>query len=90
MSAEPKKLVPTEYIAMPSNMVKPTEYVAMPDNMSAATDLTQVETDPHKTAKIAYTTPHHPQSHAPRRRERKREVYVEEPLVQIETQHPAT
>ena len=92
VTSAPKQLVPSEYIAMPSNMVRPTEYIAMPNNVAApaANSLTQIETDPHKVAKIAYSTPTHPQSHAPRRRERKREVYVEnEPLVQIETQHPA-
>jgi ribonuclease E len=97
--SEPRKLVPTEYIAMPSHMVRPTEYLAMPTNVVVATavvapevqaaGLAQIETDPNKAAKIAYHTPTHPQSHAPRRRERTREVYVEEPLVQIETQHPA-
>jgi ribonuclease E len=103
--AAPKRLVPSEYVAFPNGMVRPTEYLAMPTivpvvakavavvaaPVAAATDagLTQIETDPSKAAKIAYTTPHHAQSHAPRRRERKREVYVEEPLVQIETQHPA-
>jgi ribonuclease E len=92
VASAPKQLVPNEYIAMPSNMVRPTEYIAMPSNLAApaANSLTQIETDPHKAAKIAYSTPTHPQSHAPRRRERKREVYVEnEPLVQIETQHNA-
>ncbi len=97
-----KKLVPTEYYAFPSHMVRPTEYVAYPSkpvtqpivaevaaSVAVAIDasLVQIETDPNKAAKIHYTTPHHPQSHAQRRRERKREVYVEEPLVQIETQH---
>jgi hypothetical protein len=94
----PKKLVPSEYIAMPSNTVRPTEYIAMPSNMPAATvdapvaahNLTQIETNPDKAAKIAHSTPGHAQSHAPRRRERTREVYVEnEPLEQVETQHPA-
>ena len=94
VASAPKQLVPSEYIAMPSNMVRPTEYIAMPGNVPVAAananSLTQIETDPHKVAKIAYSTPTHPQSHAPRRRERKREVYVEnEPLVQIETQHNA-
>ncbi|NNM80907.1 MAG: Rne/Rng family ribonuclease [Gallionella sp.] len=105
VSVAPQQRVPTEYIAMPGNMVRPTEYVAMPGKLAATpaiaqpasvvapvaeNGLTQIETDPHKAAKIAYTTPTHPQSHAPRRRERKREVYVEnEPLVQVETQHPA-
>ena len=79
VASAPKQLVPSEYIAMPSNVVVPAAY-----------SLTQIETDPQKVAKIAYSTPTHPQSHAPRRRERKREVYVEnEPLVQIETQHRA-
>ncbi len=101
---QPKKLVPTEYYAFPSNMVRPTEYVAYPSKpavvaqpvvaeiatpvaLMADAGLVQIETDPNKAAKIHYTTPHHPQSHTPRRRERKHEVYLEEPLVQVETQH---
>ncbi len=104
---EPKKLLPSEYIAMPSHMVRPTEYLAMPTKQFempavvvaapasvvtavATKGLTQIETDPSQAAKIAYHTPTHAQQHAPRRRERKREVYVEnEPLVQIETQNNA-
>jgi len=102
--AAPKRLVPSEYVAFPSGMVRPSEYIAMPSKPVVAqpvqvvaaalsttmdTGLTQIETDPSKAAKLAYTAPHHEQAHAPRRRERKREVYVEEPLLQVETQHPA-
>ncbi|MGA7595227.1 MAG: hypothetical protein WCA64_08520, partial [Gallionella sp.] len=54
----------------------------------AAPGLIQIETDPIKLE----TVPEYPagasERHAPRRRHRQREVYVEnEPLVQIETQH---
>jgi hypothetical protein len=80
-------------------MVRPTEYLAMPTivanvariaETAPVANLTQIETDPNKAAKIAYHAPMHGQQHAPRRRERKREVYLEnEPLVQIETQHNA-
>ena len=95
--AMPSNMVaPSEYIAMPSVVLEvPAPAVTVPIAASVATPttangLTQIETDPSKAAKIAYSTPTHVQSHAPRRRERKREVYLEnEPLVQIETQHPA-
>jgi ribonuclease E len=51
--------------------------------------LVQIETDPVKLSSVAQITVPTSERHAPRRRERQREVYVEnEPLVQIETQHP--
>ena len=51
--------------------------------------LVQIETDPIKLSTVAQFTAAPAERHAPlRRRERQREVYVEnEPLVQIETQH---
>ena len=50
--------------------------------------LVQIETDPIKLSTVAQFTAIPAERHAPRRRERQREVYVEnEPLVQIETQH---
>ena len=51
--------------------------------------LIQIETDPIKLSTVAQFTPTPAERHAPRRRrERQREVYVEnEPLVQIETHH---
>ena len=52
--------------------------------------LIQIETDPIKLSTVAQFTATPAERHTPRRRrERQREVYVEnEPLVQIETQHP--
>lgn len=51
--------------------------------------LVQIETDPVKLGSVAQFTAPASERHTPRRRERQREVYVEnEPLVQIETQHP--
>src|ERR1039458_4124228 len=51
--------------------------------------LVQIETDPVKLSTVAQVTATPAERHTPRRRERQREVYVEnEPLVQIETQHP--
>ncbi len=83
---------PTEYVAMPADMVRPSEYVAMPTVITPAVvevvaNLTQIETNPAKAAKpFNNNAP----SYAPRRRERKHEVYVEaDKLEQIETQHPA-
>ncbi|OGS82657.1 MAG: ribonuclease G [Gallionellales bacterium GWA2_59_43] len=85
---------PTEYIAYPANYVPPAP-VAAPQPVAAApvaavsdAGLIQIETDPGKFSAVAETAP---ASNQPvnRRRTRQREVYVEnEPLVQIETQHP--
>lgn len=51
--------------------------------------LLQIETDPVKLSTVAQVTVTPAERHTPRRRERQREVYVEnESLVQIETQHP--
>jgi ribonuclease E len=51
--------------------------------------LVQIETDPVKLSTVAQFTSTTAERRTPRRRERQREVYVEnEPLVQIETQHP--
>ncbi len=97
---------PTEYIAYPDSMKKaiPTEVVSYPTQpartksiappVTAPIDLsnsglTLIETDPHKAATIAPV----PESreHAPRRRQRPREVYTienSEPLQQVETQSP--
>ena len=51
--------------------------------------LVQIETDPVKLSTVAQFTAAAAERHTPRRRQRQREVYVEnEPLVQIETHHP--
>jgi ribonuclease E len=82
---------PTEYVAMPTGMVSPSEYVAMPTVVvpvvvEVVANLTQIETNPAKVAKASHSNA---PSYASRRRERKREVYVEaDKLEQVETQHP--
>ncbi len=105
VSPAPINTAPTEYIAFPDGFVKPSEYIAMPmiftpslpavvtpapvaKTSGSGHGLVQIETDPVKLGTVAQvTTP--AERHTPRRRERQREVYVEnEPLVQIETQHP--
>ena len=79
--------VPTEYVAMPTGMVSPSEYVAMPTVVEVVTSLTQIETNPAKIANPSGNNGN--PSYAPRRRERKREVYVEaDKLEQVETQQP--
>ena len=99
----PAKLKPSEYIAYPQGWtppLTPSEYVAMPtipQSMAASRiatpvaasgeDLIQIETDPGKFSAAANIPV--AEQPAPRRRQRPREVYVEnEPLVQIETQQP--
>jgi ribonuclease E len=85
---------PTEYIAYPATSVAKPEGVAAavaPQIAPLAHDsgLIQIETDPGKRGAAIETAP--VTEHAPRRRQRAREVYVEnEPLVQVETQHPQT
>jgi ribonuclease E len=86
-------LKPTEYIAYPTKVAAaapapaPQPIAAAPATVATGEGLVQIETDPGKfTAVAAAPAPEQP---APRRRRRPREVYVEnEPLVQIETQHP--
>jgi ribonuclease E len=95
-------LKPTEYIAYPANYVPPTpaakpQPVAAPQPVAVAAPvatapgsdgLVQIETDPNKFSAITEAAPAGNQP-VNRRRTRQREVYVEnEPLVQIETQHP--
>jgi len=86
-------LKPSEYIAYPEapSAAEPAA-VSQPvaPVVSAATGegLIQIETDPAKFGAVAQA-PVSSQAPAPRRRQRPREVYVEnEPLVQIETQRP--
>jgi len=51
-------------------------------------NLVQIETDPIKLNTVVQVSATPAERHAPRRRSRQREVYVEnEPLVQIETQN---
>jgi ribonuclease E len=58
---------------------------------SGGEGLIQIETDPGKQQAIANIPAGYADKPATRRRTRQREVYVEnEPLVQIETQHPQT
>ncbi|MEO8331952.1 MAG: Rne/Rng family ribonuclease [Gallionella sp.] len=95
---------PSEYIAMPtipSHQSEVAEVSAAPVITSVSTasastagsgpSLIQIETDPVKLSTVATHIPsgYTDQPTASRRRTRQREVYVEnEPLVQIETQHP--
>ena len=89
-------LKPIEYIAHPEALppTEPDSAVSQPAAaaVSAATTggegLIQIETNPAKFSTIIQA-PAVRQGAAPRRRQRSHEVYVEnEPLVQIETQHP--
>jgi len=67
----------------------PAVVTTTPVAKTSGNGLVQIETDPVKLISVAQTTATPAERHAPRRRERQREVYVEnEPLVQIETQHP--
>ncbi|HMC13249.1 MAG TPA: Rne/Rng family ribonuclease [Gallionellaceae bacterium] len=57
---------------------------------TGSSGLVQIETDPVKVATVVNTQPQN-QEHAPRRRQRPREIYTlekNEPLVQIETHSP--
>ncbi len=103
VAAASARLKPSEYIAYPQGWtppLKPSEYIAMPAitpsavparevaaPVAAGEGLIQIETDPGKFSTVV-SVPETGQP-APRRRQRPREVYVEnEPLVQIETQRP--
>ncbi|MBK9160324.1 MAG: Rne/Rng family ribonuclease [Nitrosomonadales bacterium] len=85
---------PTEYIAMPTVVTPPrapevaaAKPVAAPAVMSEG--LVQIETAAEKLKTVSAVVQEAPAQPANRRRVRPREVYVEnEPLVQIETQHP--
>ncbi|MEO8342847.1 MAG: ribonuclease E/G, partial [Gallionella sp.] len=86
---------PSEYIAMPTAFTPSLSVVpgipavaAPPVAKTAANGLVQIETDPVKLSIVPQVGSASGERHTPRRRERQREVYVEnEPLVQIETQH---
>jgi ribonuclease E len=92
---------PSEYIAMPTIFTPSLPAVVTPSLPAVVTPapvtkmsgnghgLVQIETDPVKLSTVAQVASTPAERHTPRRRERQREVYVEnEPLVQIETQHP--
>ena len=85
---------PIEYIAHPETLppAEPDSVVSQPAaaavSVATGEELIQIETDPAKFSTIIQA-PAVRQGAAPRRRQRSHEVYVEnEPLVQIETQHP--
>jgi len=71
---------------------KPATATATPPAVAISkseSDLIQIETDRVKLVDAPQITTAQTERHAPRRRERQREIYVEnEPLMQIETQHP--
>ncbi len=98
---------PTEYVAYPDSMkkAKPTEVVCYPTQQAkpaaaaiapiaapvdlGSSGLTLIETDPGKAAVTAPVT--ETREHAPRRRQRPREIYTienNEPLQQVETHTP--
>ncbi|MBI3479026.1 MAG: Rne/Rng family ribonuclease [Nitrosomonadales bacterium] len=87
---------PSEYIAMPTTRLPvvaapnlPAVVPTYPVAKTSGHDLIQIETDPVKLSTVSHVTTATAERPTPRRRERQREVYVEnEPLVQIETQHP--
>ena len=87
-------LMPSEYIAMPTAATQPVAAAAAaqaPSPVAASGEgLVQIETDPGKFSTLAnIPADNTAQQPATRRRQRQREVYVEnEPLVQIETQRP--
>ncbi|MDZ4203132.1 MAG: Rne/Rng family ribonuclease [Gallionella sp.] len=96
-------LKPTEYIAYPTGHTppaKPATLVAQPVAVSVTVatpatapsggdGLIQIETAPDKVSAAMAAAPVANTEQGNRRRQRQREVYVEnEPLVQIETQHP--
>ena len=71
--------------SMPA-VVKPAPIATI---ASSGPSLIQIETDPVKLSTVAHVAATSAERHTPRRRERQREVFVEnEPLEQIETQHP--
>ena len=85
---------PSEYIAMPTTAVQPEaapSKISAPIAASSGEGLFQIETDPGKPRVIASIPAGYTDEPATRRRTRQREVYVEnEPLMQVETQHPQT
>ena len=87
----PSVMAPTLPAAAPTlpEVVEPAPIAATPPvAKTPGNGLIQIETDPVKLNTVAQFTAT-AERHSPRRRrERQREVYVEnEPLVQIETQH---
>jgi ribonuclease E len=90
---------PSENIAVPTVVPPNLPVIVAPSLPAASTsfrvakisvghELIQIETDPIKLSTVAQVTTASAERRTPRRRERQREVYVEnEPLVQIETQH---
>ncbi len=89
-ATEPKR-TPTEYIAYPTTDARPQRPAdAVAPQLSPAgndSGLIQIETRPEKLGTSTEPTP--VTERQPRRRQRTREVYVEnESLVQVETQNP--
>ncbi len=87
-----KKARPTEVVCYPTQPVQAAPAVAAapviaPVDLSS-TGLIMIETDPNKAASIAPAPAPESREHAPRRRQRPREVYTienSEPLQQVET-----
>jgi hypothetical protein len=90
--ASMKRLTPTEVVCYPAQTaVPPAAKIAAP--AAAPTDLsgaglTMIETDPNKATTV--TSVPEMREHAPRRRQRPREIYTienSEPLQQVETRN---
>ncbi|MDO8264082.1 MAG: ribonuclease E/G, partial [Gallionella sp.] len=88
-------VTPSEYIAMPATATQQNVAAVVASEITAplvtsrGEGLVQIETDPGKLQAIANIPAGYADKPATRRRTRQHEVYVEnEPLVQIETQHP--
>jgi len=104
LNTKPDVVKPTEYLAYPENFVRPSEYIAMPTAQASVSDsatiapisatapksnLVQIETDPVKVSAVTILASQSVLTPVPRRRTRKREVYVESgPLEQVETLRP--
>ena len=90
VSTPPAVVVPSLPAVVPGTVARASGEKAsvakVPGNGQA---LIQIETDPIKLSTETQVPAMPAARHTPRRRERQREVYVEnEPLVQVETQHP--
>jgi ribonuclease E len=89
MKAEMNKAKPTEVVCYPTQQSKPAAVAPAPVVAQidlSSSGLTLIETDPNKAATIAPVV--ESREHAPRRRQRPREIYTienNEPLQQVET-----
>ena len=87
-----KRLTPTEVVCYPAQPAQAVQVTApvTPDIDLGSSGLTMIETDPGKAASVVKAAPES-REHAPRRRQRQREIYTaenSEPLKQVETHTP--